>query len=111
MNNLLSKPLIRTPGTAYDYQNCNTNVLGGIIHKVTGQRLDSFSEAYLFSKLGINEHKWQIMPNGGVLASGELRLRPRDMAKFSFTLFFQQRRLHHENKEKYLDSHTYTLTF
>lgn len=79
---ILSKPLIRIPGTAYDYQNCNTNVLGGIIHKVAEQRLDSFAEEHLFIKLGIDEHEWQIMPNSAVLASGELRLRPRDMAKF-----------------------------
>jgi len=82
MRYILSKPLIRTPGTAYDYQNCNTNVLGGIIHKLTGDRIDKFTEDHLFSKMGIEEYKWQIMPNGAVLASGELRLRPRDMAKF-----------------------------
>ncbi len=81
---LLSKNLLRTPGTLFDYRNSNTNILGEIIHKATGQRLDLFSETYLFSKLGISDYKWQKLPAGMVLASGELRLRPRDMAKFGY---------------------------
>jgi CubicO group peptidase (beta-lactamase class C family) len=83
---ILSKPLIRTPGTVYDYQNCNTNVLGRIIHKITGQRIDKFAEENLFNKLGIVEREWQIMPNEAALASGELKLRPRDMTKFGLLL-------------------------
>ena len=86
---ILSKPLIRTPGTDYDYQNCNTNVLGGIIQKVSGDRIDKFAKDNLFSILGIEEYEWQIMPNDAILASGELRLKPRDMAKFGL-LFMQK---------------------
>ncbi len=79
---LLSKELVTAPGMAYKYNNNNTIILGEIIHKATGQRLDTFSENYLFDKLGITNFEWQIMPAGVVLASGELRLCSRDMAKF-----------------------------
>ena len=36
----------------------------------------------MFNKLGITDFEWQMLPNDVVLASGELKLRPRDMAKF-----------------------------
>ena len=79
---ILSKDIIETPETVFAYRNCNTNLLGEIIHRVSGQRIDVFAENYLFSKLGINELEWQMLHNNVVFCSGDLRLRPRDMAKF-----------------------------
>ncbi len=79
---ILSKDIIETPGTVFAYRNCNTNLLGEIIRKASGQRLDAFSDPNLFAKLGITDFEWQMLPNNVVFASGDLRLRPRDMAKF-----------------------------
>lgn len=79
---ILSKPLIRTPGTVYDYQNCNSNVLGEIVRRATEYRVDLYCNKFIFSKMGITEYEWQMITNDAVLASGELKLRPRDMAKF-----------------------------
>jgi CubicO group peptidase (beta-lactamase class C family) len=79
---ILSKDIIETPGTVFAYRNCNTNLLGEIVRKASGQRLDAFSENYLFTYLGITDFDWQMLPNNVVFASGDLRLRPRDMAKF-----------------------------
>jgi CubicO group peptidase (beta-lactamase class C family) len=81
---ILLKPLIETPGTFFAYRNCNTNVLGAIVGKASGERLDVFSENYLFSKLGITDFEWQMINNNVVFCSGDLRLRPRDMAKFGY---------------------------
>ena len=81
---ILSKPLIETPGTFFAYRNCNTNVLGAIVHKASVERLDHFSAAYLFSKLGITAFDWQMIRSNVVFCSGDLRLRPRDMAKFGY---------------------------
>jgi CubicO group peptidase (beta-lactamase class C family) len=81
---ILSKDMIETPGAVYAYRNCNTNVLGEIVRKASDQALDSFSEKYLFSKLGIIDFEWQMLPNDVVFCSGDLRLRPRDMAKFGY---------------------------
>jgi len=81
---ILSKPLSETPGTFYAYRNCNTNLLGAIVHKASKQRLDIFSENYLFSKLGITDFEWQMISDDVVFCSGDLRLRPRDMAKFGY---------------------------
>ncbi|NNG26347.1 MAG: serine hydrolase, partial [Ignavibacteriaceae bacterium] len=79
---ILSKDIIETPGAVYAYRNCNTNLLGEIIRRASGQRIDTFAENYLFSKIGISELEWQMLRNNVVFCSGDLRLRPRDMAKF-----------------------------
>jgi CubicO group peptidase (beta-lactamase class C family) len=81
---ILSKDLLEIPGTVFDYANCNTNLLGEIIRKTTDYRLDHFAEYYLFSKLGITDFEWQMLPNDVVFCSGDLMLRPRDMAKFGY---------------------------
>jgi len=86
---LLAKPLFTAPGTVFDYDNCNTNIIGQIICKATAERLDAFAKDYLFDKLGVKQQEWQIVRNNVILSSGDLHLRPRDMAKFG--LFFLNR--------------------
>lgn len=79
---LLAKPLFSEPGTVFDYDNCNTNILGRIISKAVHERIDFFAKENLFYKLGIESCQWQIVRNDIILCSGDLHLRPRDMAKF-----------------------------
>jgi CubicO group peptidase (beta-lactamase class C family) len=79
---ILSKELIETPGSHYAYRNCNTNLLGEIVARASNQRVDMFSRDNLFTKLGITDFEWQRLRNNVIFCSGDLRLRPRDMAKF-----------------------------
>jgi len=79
---LLAKPLFTEPGTVFDYDNCNTNIFGQIIRKAANKRLDVFAREYLFDKIGVTRQEWQTVRNDVVLCSGDLHLRPRDMAKF-----------------------------
>ncbi len=79
---LLALPLFAEPGTVFDYANCNTNILGEIIARTVAERLDVFAKENLFDKLGIQQHQWQVVKNNVILCSGDLHLRPRDMAKF-----------------------------
>ncbi|MBN2091725.1 serine hydrolase [candidate division KSB1 bacterium] len=79
---LLALPLYAEPGTIFDYANCNTNILGEIIARTVAERLDVFAKENLFDKLGIQQHQWQAVKNNVILSSGDLHLRPRDMAKF-----------------------------
>jgi CubicO group peptidase (beta-lactamase class C family) len=81
---ILLKPLSETPGTFFAYRNCNTNVLGAIVGKAVGERIDFFSKTQLFDKLGITDFEWQMINSNVVFCSGDLRLRPRDMAKFGY---------------------------
>lgn len=41
------------PGTAYGYSNVGYNVLGGVIEKISGQRLDQFINTEIYQALGM----------------------------------------------------------
>ena len=57
-------------------------VLGDVISRRTGMRLDDFAGAYLFGPLAIRDVEWRRSPDGAATGGGGLRLRPRDAAKF-----------------------------
>lgn len=82
MRFILSKNLVKTPGSFFEYANCNTNLLGEIVHLTANLRLDLFCDSLLFSKLGIKVYEWQKIKPEIIFTSGDLMLRPRDMAKF-----------------------------
>ena len=77
---VLERPVVADPGTVFVYNGGITNVLGEIIGHATGERLDRFSE-HLFAPLGITEYTWYFLRPDFVYASGDISLRPRDMAK------------------------------
>ena len=79
---ILSKSLVAEPGKDWYYNGGNTNLLGEIIRSATGQRMDAFAERYLFAPLGITNYQWDHINADMIHASGNLQLRPRDMAKF-----------------------------
>jgi CubicO group peptidase (beta-lactamase class C family) len=78
---ILSKPLKEEPGTKFYYNGGGTNLLGNIVQRTSGLRLDDFAQKYLFDPLGIKLFKWVYINPGFVYSSGDLRVRPRDMAK------------------------------
>lgn len=82
MRFILSKKLVNAPGNFFEYANCNTNLIGEIVHRVTSKRLDLFCDSLFFSKLGIDTYEWQKIKPEIIFTSGDLMLRPRDMAKF-----------------------------
>jgi CubicO group peptidase (beta-lactamase class C family) len=79
---ILSKPFVAEPGQDWYYSGGNTNLLGEVIRSSTGQRMDAFAEQYLFAPLGITNYQWDHINAETIHASGNLQLRPRDMAKF-----------------------------
>ncbi len=80
---VLQQPMVATPGTLYEYSGGNTNVLGEAIARATGMGLDDFSDEYLFEPMGIDDYSWIPLPSNSEItyASGDLRMRPRDMLK------------------------------
>jgi len=82
MRYILFKDILITPGTVFEYRNCNSILLGDIVRRVSGERLDEFSEDFLFSKIGVDDYEWQLLNSDVVCAHGDIQLRPRDMAKF-----------------------------
>jgi len=78
---VLERPMVADPGAEFTYNGGLTNVLGEVIRRASGLRLDQFSDTYLFAPLGITDYSWYILRPGFVYASGDLSLRPRDAAK------------------------------
>ncbi|MBN1559826.1 serine hydrolase [candidate division KSB1 bacterium] len=81
---ILSKPVIHLPGSEFYYNGGNTNLLGEVIQEASGLRLDAFAKKYLFDSLGISQVRWIYINSDMVYASGDLKLRPRDMAKIGY---------------------------
>jgi CubicO group peptidase (beta-lactamase class C family) len=78
---ILAKPIVSEPGTDWYYSGGNTNLLGEVIREATGLRMDDFAAQYLFAPLGITDYEWDHINPDVIHASGNLELRPRDMAK------------------------------
>jgi len=81
---ILSKTVIADPGTRWYYSGGDVNLLGEVIRRATDKRMEDFAEQYLFGPLGINEYEWAYINSDIILASGDLKLRPRDMAKLGY---------------------------
>lgn len=81
---ILSKPVVAEPGTRWYYSGGDVNLLGEIIRKATGLRMDDFAAEYLFAPLGISAYEWDFIKPDFIHASGNLKLRPRDMAKLGY---------------------------
>ncbi|MFC1919792.1 serine hydrolase domain-containing protein [Chloroflexota bacterium] len=81
---ILAKPVIAEAGTRWYYSGGDVNLLGEIIKNATGLRIDDFAEKYLFKPLGISEYEWVYLNPDIVYTSGDLKLRPRDMAKLGY---------------------------
>jgi CubicO group peptidase (beta-lactamase class C family) len=77
----LSMPLIHEPGTVFNYNGGTVNVLCRIVERVSGKRIDAFADEYLFRPMGVTSYHFPgfITP---IFCSGDIYLRPRDMAKF-----------------------------
>ncbi|MBN1875474.1 MAG: serine hydrolase [Anaerolineae bacterium] len=78
---ILSRPMVSEPGAKFYYGGDNTNLLGEVIRSATGQRMDAFAEEVLFGPLVITDYAWDFINSDMIHASGNLQLRPRDMAK------------------------------
>jgi CubicO group peptidase (beta-lactamase class C family) len=78
---VLAQPVAATPGSVFNYNSGSVYLLGVILRKVSGQRLDEFAKETLFNPLGIEDWEWQGFSRVDPDAAVGLRLRPRDLAK------------------------------
>jgi len=78
---VLEQKLIETPGLRFNYNSGGTTLLGAVIARQTGQRLDAYARDMLFTPLGIMDVEWARLDNGDPAGASGLRLRPRDLAK------------------------------
>lgn len=78
---VLEQPLVTAPGAAYNYSGGATALLGAILAKVGGKRLDQLANDWLFAPLGITDYEWIANDHDIPSAASGLRLRARDLAK------------------------------
>jgi len=79
---ILEQPMAAQPGTVFNYSGGASSLLGRVLAKVTGEKVDDYARNKLFGPLAIADFEW--LPFAGsaeIAAFGGLRLRPRDLAK------------------------------
>jgi CubicO group peptidase (beta-lactamase class C family) len=83
---MLDLPMAEAPGTRFEYCNGASFLLSAIIQKATGIKTLEFAEDHLFRHLGISDLRWPANPQGITIGWGEMRLKPRDMAKIGYMM-------------------------
>ncbi|MBE0696924.1 MAG: serine hydrolase, partial [Anaerolineaceae bacterium] len=78
----LDQPVLFEPGTAFEYNPCNSILLSAIVQKTTGMTSYAYARQKLFKPLGIRDVYWASDRQGVTLGNVGLMLTSRDMAKF-----------------------------
>ena len=68
-------------GEQFEYNNCNSMLLGVILERATGQDFKAFADTYLFSKLDINARWWRD-PSGNYLSYCCLDMTQAEFGRF-----------------------------
>jgi CubicO group peptidase (beta-lactamase class C family) len=79
---LVDVPLVRGPGTDFEYSNLTSHLLSIIVARACETNLRSFAQEHLFSPLGVEPGFWQRDWEGFYLGYSDLELSARDMANF-----------------------------
>jgi len=81
-------------GKEFDYISVNTQVLGMVLEAATGQKLSSYMQQKLWSRLGAEaDALWLTDAHGAELGFGGLCMRTRDYARFGLLYLNQGRNL------------------
>jgi CubicO group peptidase (beta-lactamase class C family) len=79
---VLAKPVAAPPDMVWVYNGGGTELLGNILERASGQKLQAFAREVLFGPIDVTDFEWKnYRRNGKVAAAAGLRLRPRDAAK------------------------------
>ncbi|MGD8623558.1 MAG: serine hydrolase [Anaerolineae bacterium] len=81
-SNLVDVPLVRDPGTGFDYSNMTTHLLGIIVARACDTDLKSYAQEYLFSPLGGEVGYWLLGWEDYYIGFADMEFTARDMAKF-----------------------------
>jgi CubicO group peptidase (beta-lactamase class C family) len=79
---LVDVPLVRDPGTDFEYSNLTSHLLGIVVARACETDLKSFAQEHLFSPLGVEAGSWRQDWEGYYLGFAEIHLSVHDMAKF-----------------------------
>ena len=84
----LGMPTECGPGTRFRYCNECSNILGGVIHSLTGKQADKFAKDVLFDPLGIKTYYWET-ENGVPHCHSDLHMLSRDEIKIGLLVLNQ----------------------
>jgi CubicO group peptidase (beta-lactamase class C family) len=77
----IALPLVMPIGEQFEYNNCNSMLLGVILERATGQDFKVFADTYLFSKLNIDARWWRD-PSGNYLSYCCLDMTQAEFGRF-----------------------------
>lgn len=81
---VLNRPMAYAPGTAFNYNSGNSQVLSTVLTRATGKSAAEFAKERLFEPLGIADVLWRKDPQGNSTGGFGLYMHPRDMAKIGY---------------------------
>jgi CubicO group peptidase (beta-lactamase class C family) len=81
---VLDQPMAQQPGATFNYNSGASHLLSAIVQKTTKMSTLAFAQEYLFKPLGITDVLWGSDASGIAVGGSDLRLTPRDMAKFGY---------------------------
>ena len=79
---LVEVPLVRAPGTQFEYSNLTSHLLGIIVARATDTDLRSFAQEHLFTPLDAEMGDWIQDWEGYYNGHADLHFSARDMARF-----------------------------
>ncbi len=82
----LAAELSNAPGTNFSYNNKAVGLLGGIIEKASGKRMDAFFEEAFYKPMNIRAYDWIRDEDGNPAAYGAFSLEPMGFAKFGLLM-------------------------
>ncbi len=80
---VIDHPMVKEPGTVFNYSSGTSELLAYIFQKETGQDIEAYGEKYVFEPLGI-KHYWKHSPMGVTDTEGGLYLSGTDLAKVGY---------------------------
>ena len=81
---ILDRPMAHPPGTTFNYNSGNSQLLSNVLTQATGGSAEAFARKRLFGPLGITDVLWQKDPQGHSTGGFGLYMHPRDMAKIGY---------------------------
>jgi len=81
---VIDRKMAREPGTVFNYNSGETQLLSHIFHVATGRDIEEYAAEHLFAPLGIDHFFWKRSPAGPIDTEGGLYLNPHDLAKIAY---------------------------
>jgi CubicO group peptidase (beta-lactamase class C family) len=80
---VLGLDLFHEPGSFFNYNDGDPQLVSGIVQEATGKTLDEYGKEVLFDPLGITNYRWELYSDGITLGAFGILTSPRELAKIA----------------------------